>query len=102
MVRRLCRRSASLMTRTRQSLAMAMIILRIVAACWASLESKRNRSSLVTPSTIEATVEPNPAATSLVDIPVSSTASWRSAATSVVSSRPSSARMVATSTGWWM
>jgi len=46
----LCRRSASLMTSTLQSLAIAMSILRIVAACCASLESKRSRSNFVTPS----------------------------------------------------
>ena len=59
MVRMLCSRSASLMTRTRQSLAMATSILRTVAACWASLESNWSRSSLVTPSTMAATSGPN-------------------------------------------
>ena len=54
----LCRRSASLMIRTRRSLAIATSILRMVAACCASLESKRIRSSLVTPSTIAATSAP--------------------------------------------
>ena len=54
-VRMLWSRSASLMTSTRQSLAMATSILRIVAACWASFESKRSRSSFVTPSTMAAT-----------------------------------------------
>ncbi len=58
-VRMLCRRSASLMTSTRQSLAIATSILRIVAACCASLESKRSRSSLVTPSTSSPTSGPN-------------------------------------------
>ena len=51
-VRMLCSRSASLMTRTRQSFAIATSILRTVAACWASFEEKCSRSSLVTPSTI--------------------------------------------------
>ena len=59
MVCMLCRRSASLMSRTRGSLAMATSILRMVAACWACLESKRTRSSLVTPSTMAATSGPN-------------------------------------------
>ena len=51
-VRMLCRRSASLITSTRRSRAIATSILRIVAACCASRESNRMRSSLVTPSTI--------------------------------------------------
>ena len=58
-VRMLCRRSASLMSRTRTSFAIATSILRIVAACCASLESNSSRSSLVTPSTIAATSAPN-------------------------------------------
>ena len=40
------------------SLAIATSILRIVAACWASLELNWSRSSLVTPSTIAATSGP--------------------------------------------
>ena len=60
-VRMLWRRSASLMIRTRRSLAMATSILRMVAACWASLESNWTRSSLVTPSTMAATSAPNDA-----------------------------------------
>ena len=55
-VRMLCSRSASLISRTRTSLAIATSILRIVAACCASLESNSSRSSLVTPSTIAADV----------------------------------------------
>ena len=51
-------RSASLMIRTRTSLAIATSILRIVAACWASFESNWMRSSLVTPSTMAATAGP--------------------------------------------
>ena len=51
----LCRRSASLISSTRQSSAMATSILRMVAACCASLESNWRRSSLVTPSTTRAT-----------------------------------------------
>ena len=39
------------MSSTRQSLAMATSILRMVAACWASFESNWRRSSFVTPST---------------------------------------------------
>src|SRR5438445_709455 len=55
MVRMLWRRSASLISRTLMSLAMATSILRMVAACCASLESKRTRSSLVTPPATGAT-----------------------------------------------
>ena len=40
------------MIRTRTSFAIATSILRMVAACCASLESNWTRSSLVTPSTI--------------------------------------------------
>ena len=58
-VRMLWSRSASLMIRTRRSLAIATSILRMVAACCSSLESKRSRSSLVTPSTMAATSLPN-------------------------------------------
>ena len=47
------------MSRTRTSFAIATSILRIVAACCASLESNSSRSSLVTPSTIAATSAPN-------------------------------------------
>ena len=57
-VRMLWSRSASLMSRTRMSLAIATSILRSVAACWASLESNWSRSSLVTPSTMAATSAP--------------------------------------------
>ena len=58
-VRMLCSRSASLISRTRMSFAIATSILRIVAACCASLESNCMRSSLVTPSTIAATSAPS-------------------------------------------
>ena len=56
MVRMLCSRSASLMTRTRGSLAMATTILRTVSACAAS--PNLTLSSLVTPSTSSATWSP--------------------------------------------
>ena len=90
-VRMLCKRSASLISRTRTSFAIATSILRIVAACCASLESNCNRSSLVTPSTIAATSAPNSASRSPSVTDVSSTASWSNAAASVRSSRPRSA-----------
>ena len=101
-VRMLCSRSASLMTSTRRSRAMATSILRIVAACWASRESNWMRSSLVTPSTIWATSLPKSASTSASVISVSSTASWSSAAATEISSRPMSATMRATASGWLM
>ena len=46
------------MIRTRRSLAIATSILRIEAACWASLVSNLMRSSLVTPSTMAVTSLP--------------------------------------------
>ncbi len=101
-VRMLCSRSASFMTSTLQSLAIATSILRIVAACCASFESKRSRSNLVTPSTIAATAGPNSAAIWARVTPVSSTASCSSAAAALTVSRPSSAMIVATATGWVM
>ena len=54
---------------------------------------------MVTPSTTRAT--PSPKVSSMVSSvsPVSSTASWRSAAATVCSSRPSSATIVATAMG---
>ncbi len=85
---------------TRQSWAMAMNILRMVAACWASFESNSSRSSLVTPSTTAATWSPNSWTSHCVVIPVSSTASCSRAATMVGASRPRSATMPATAIGW--
>ncbi len=99
-VRMLCSRSASLIRSTRQSWAMAMNILRMVAACCSSLESNSRRSSLVTPSTTAATWSPNSSASHSLVIPVSSTASWSNAAVIVASSRPRSAAMSATAIGW--
>ena len=84
------------------SFAIATSILRMLAACWASLESKCTRSSLVTPSTIDETSGPNSAVMRSMTTPVSSTASCSSAAASVMSSRPRSARMSATASGCWM
>ena len=65
-----------------------MSILRIVADCWASLSSKRRRSSLVTPSTMVATSWPKARRMSSSSIRVSSTASWSSAAAIATSSIP--------------
>ena len=101
-VRMLCSRSASLMIRTRRSLAIATSILRMVAACCASFESNWIRSSLVTPSTIAATSAPKLASTSASVISVSSTASCSSAAATVMSSSPRSATIRATASGWLM
>ena len=83
-VRMLCSRSASLISSTRQSWAIAMNILRMVAACWASFESNSSRSSLVTPSTTAATWSPNCLrSTHSRLMPVSSTASCSRAAATV-------------------
>jgi len=98
-VRMLCNRSASLISRTLTSLAIATSILRIVAACWASFESNSSRSSLVTPSTIAPTSAPKSATRFSSVSDVSSTASCRSAPASVTSSRPRSARIMATPSG---
>ena len=98
-VRMLCSRSASLMTSTRRSAAMATSILRIVAACCASRESNWMRSSLVTPSTIAAISLPKLLSTSCSVISVSSTASCSNAAATDVSSRPISATILATARG---
>ena len=90
------------MIRTRRSLAIATSILRMVAACCSSRESKRMRSSFVTPSTIWATSGPNHSSISATVISVSSAASCSSAAATVVSSRPMSATTLATAIGWLM
>ncbi len=79
---------------------MATSILRTVAACWASFESNWSRSSLVTPSTMSATAGPKSRSISSVVTPVSSTASWSSAAATVWESRPRSATIPATAIGW--
>jgi hypothetical protein len=90
------------MMSTRRSRAIATSILRIVAACCASLESNCRRSNLVTPSTIAATSAPKPFSTSARVISVSSTASCSNAAANEVSSSPISATMRATASGWLM
>ena len=81
---------------------MATSILRMVAACWASVDSNSSRSSLVTPSTMAATSAPNSSRCSSRATRVSSTASWSRAAAMVVSSRPRSAMILATASGWVM
>jgi len=85
---------------TRQSLAIATSILRMVAACWASFESNWRRSSLVTPSTTRATTGPKLPSTSSRVMPVSSTASWSRAAATVVGVEARPATMAATAMGW--
>ncbi len=60
------------------------------------------RSSLVTPSTIADTSAPKLRSTSEMVISVSSTASCNSAAATDVSSRPMSATIRATASGWLM
>ena len=90
------------MISTRQSDAMAISILRMVAACWASFESKASRSSLVTPSTTAAICAPNSDEISPSVMWVSSAASCKSAPATVTSSRPRSATIPATAMGWMM
>ena len=81
---------------------MATSILRIVAACWASLESKWIRSNLVTPSTMAASSLPNACSTWATVSSLSSTASWSRAAATLISSSPISATIRATASGWLM
>ena len=99
-VRMLCSRSASLMTSTRMSRAIATIILRMVSACAAS--PYLTFSSLVTPSTRIATSSPKSTRSWSSVYGVSSTVSCSSAATRVGSVMPMSARMVVTASGWVM
>ena len=100
MVRILCSRSATLMTSTRGSWAMAMTIFRMVSASAAAPSA--TLSSLVTPSTRWATSSPKSLVRSSREYSVSSTVSWSSEAMMVVVSMPISAAMVATARGWVM
>ena len=84
------------------SLAIAMSILRRFCDCASASELNLMRPSLVTPSTSAATSSPNRSRTSLRLAELSSTTSCRSAAWSVAVSRLSSARIMATSSGWLM
>ena len=96
----LCSRSASLMTSTRMSRAIATIILRMVSA--SAVSPYFTLSSLVTPSTRAATSSPKSAVSCSRVYGVSSTVSWSSAATRVGSVMPMSARIVVTASGWVM
>src|SRR5829696_2872813 len=96
----LCSRSASLITRTRMSRAMAMTILRMISAWAASRPSKPIRSSLTSPSEILATSGPNCSPISEMVSSSSSTASCSRAASTETASRPRSATTVATPRGW--
>ena len=88
------------MTSTRMSRDIATTILRTVSA---SAESPYlTLSSLVTPSTSAATSSPNSPRSSVSVYGVSSTVSCSSAAQIVSVFMPSSARMVATASGWVM
>src|SRR4029453_17199948 len=100
MSRMLWSRSASLMTSTRMSRAMAMTILRMISAWAASRPSKPIRSSLTSPSEILATSGPNWAKISSLVSSSSSTASCSRAASTDTASRPRSATTVATPSGW--
>ena len=96
----LCSRSASLITSTRMSRAIATIILRMVSA-WA-VSPYWTFSSLVTPSTSWATSSPKSERSSSRVYGVSSTVSCSSEATRVGSVMPMSARIVVTASGWVM
>ena len=79
------------------SLLIATIILRIVSACAES--PYLTLSSLVTPSTSTATSSPKSVRSASSVYAVSSTVSCSSAATSVGSVMPMSARIVVTASG---
>ncbi len=96
----LCRRSASLITSTRMSRDIATTILRTVSASAAA--PYLTLSSLVTPSTSAAISSPNWPRSSVSVYGVSSTVSCSRAAQIVSVFMPSSARMVATASGWVM
>ena len=82
------------------SLLIATIILRMVSA-WAE-SPYLTLSSLVTPSTSRATSSPKSVRSWSRVYAVSSTVSCSSAATSVGSVMPMSARIVVTASGWVM
>ena len=82
------------------SLDIATTILRTVSACAACPYT--TLSSLVTPSTRFATSSPKSARSAVSVYAVSSTVSCSSAAARVGGGMPSSARMVATASGWVM
>ena len=77
------------MISTRTSWAMATIILRTVSACASSRDrSNLTRSSLVTPSMMRATLEPNSRSASSTVKSVSSTVSCNRAAAMDSASKP--------------
>src|SRR5437667_106662 len=98
-VRMLWSRSASFISTTRTSSAMATSILRTFSACACSGLWKEIFSRLVTPATSLPTVGPKLCSRSEMVRWVSSTVSWRIAAASVSRSSWRSARMAATLSG---
>ncbi len=98
-VRMLCRRSASLISRTRTSSAIASSSLRRFSACLASRDTSSSRFSLVRPSTSAPISWPNTWSISARVASVSSMVSCSSAATMVASSSLRSVRIAATSSG---
>ena len=92
-VRMLWSRSASLMSTTRMSSAIARNILRMFSACCCSWLSVLNLESFVTPSTRWATSTPKRSSRSASVYSVSSGMSCSSAAWTATGSRPSSARI---------
>ena len=98
-MRMLCSRSASLMSTTRMSSAIARNIFRMFSACCCSWLWVENRDSLVTPSTRCAISGPKASSTSARLYSVSSGTSWSSAAATATGSMPSSARIWADAIG---
>ena len=92
-------RSASLISTTRMSSAIARNIFRMLSACRCSWLWVLNLDSLVTPSTMCAISGPNRSSTSARLYSVSSGTSWRRAAATATGSIPSSARIWAEAIG---
>jgi hypothetical protein len=99
-VRMLWRRSASLISRIRMSLDIAISILRKFSACRSRAEVNSIRAILVSPSTRNATCSPKRRRISSAVVRVSSMASCRRPAATVNASRRISTRIPATSSGW--
>ena len=95
----LCSRSASLMSTTRMSSAIARNIFRMFSACCCSWVWVLNLDSLVTPSTRCAISGPNRSSTSARLYSVSSGTSCSSAAATATGSMPRSARICAEAIG---
>ena len=95
----LCRRSASLISMTRTSRAIASSILRKFSACACSVDENCSLSSLDTPSTSSATVVPKRSISCCLGMPESSSTSCSSAAWIAAPSSRQSVRISATASG---